>query len=562
MAIPNSDVMFVLDVTGSMSDDDANGVRKIDGLKKATKCFFEALQKEDISSVSPTDCGTTANPSGGNASDVAIRFGFVPYSVNVNVGKLLPLTYVADSWTYQSREPNWIVGTTWSPVYGTETTPVEYGTPDIDDADDWSDWENTSDNVVIGSTTYDRRFNSTEAECNATSAPSEQSSNGTGSMQFQSQNPNPPVHPTTTSVARYYEQTTASTSTQYKYEWSSSNGGRCRLKFKTRNNGATTRNYSTTVPVTWELSRTFNGWTYKPVTFNVSGLKDTANNAWRSSVSIPIGTDGANIDANWSGCLEERQTARVMDGDPSNDWSPVPAGAKDMNIDLIPGPTDPTTQWGPMLKDVVYGRHWNGSRTTNNLGPNDFDRNEGQTTQYDPSCPVEAKLYKQWDPTAFDSYVNSLQPTSYTYHDVGLLWGARLMSPTGMFSGLNAPANKDIQRHMVFMTDGDTNADIDSYSSFGMDWWDRRQNDGTSAPSDAWLKSNINARSQAICTWVKNKNITLWVISFGTDVNSATQTNLQNCASPGKFFTAAKASDLVDNFRAIASEISLLRLTS
>ncbi|WP_313809325.1 TadE/TadG family type IV pilus assembly protein, partial [Sphingobium sp.] len=104
MEIPNTDVMFVLDTTGSMADC-ADGTRcysnsssKIAGIKKAVKCFYEALAKIDTDA----DCGST--PSGSNNPGVQLRFGFMPYSVNVNVGKLLPASYIADNWTYQSRK--------------------------------------------------------------------------------------------------------------------------------------------------------------------------------------------------------------------------------------------------------------------------------------------------------------------------------------------------------------------------------------------------------------------------------------------------------------------------
>jgi hypothetical protein len=543
-----------------MDDPDSNGVRKIDGLKKATKCFYEALQKEDIAGVSPADCGTSANPTGGNSADVAIRFGFVPYSVNVNVGKLLPLDWIANNWTYQSREANWILNSTWDPIYGIEGARTEYGTPTTTTAGTWSSWSTSGTNVVIGGVTYFRRFSSNSTECAATPTPTMQTNGGTGPFVYVSQNPNPPVHPTTTSVTRNYTQTTGNTSTEYRHTWSSSNGGRCNLEFRNRDNGSTTRYFNTTVPVTWQQSRNFNGWNYKPVTFDVSGLKDTTNNAWRNSINLPLGTEGANIGAAWAGCIEERQTSRLPNTNPTTaSWDPIPAGAKDMDIDLTPTTSDATTQWGPILNDVVYGRYINGARTTNNLTPS--TANQGNT-QFDASCPMPAKLYQEWDPTVFETYVNTLSPTSYTYHDIGLLWGARLMSPSGIFANLTAPADRDIQRHMIFMTDGDTNANTDSYSAHGMAWWDRRQNDGTAAPTDAWLEANINSRTQAICKWVKNKNITLWVISFGTDVTASTQTALQSCASPGKFFTESNSAALVDNFRSIASEISLLRLTS
>ena len=41
--------------------------------------------------------------------------------------------------------------------------------------------------------------------------------------------------------------------------------------------------------------------------------------------------------------------------------------------------------------------------------------------------------------TAFDDYVDRLHPANgNTYHDIGLIWGARLESPTGIFSADNA----------------------------------------------------------------------------------------------------------------------------
>src|SRR3546814_3068861 len=43
-------------------------------------------------------------PSGGTSSETQIRFGFVPYATNVNVGRLLPPEWFRDFSSYQSRE--------------------------------------------------------------------------------------------------------------------------------------------------------------------------------------------------------------------------------------------------------------------------------------------------------------------------------------------------------------------------------------------------------------------------------------------------------------------------
>ncbi len=106
LRVPNTDVMFVLDTTGSMEQSIPNSgssERKIDGLRKAVKCFYEALAKQNITDVTPSDCVEKGDPTPSNLGNVQLRFGFVPYAVNVNVGRLLPLDYMAERWTYQSR---------------------------------------------------------------------------------------------------------------------------------------------------------------------------------------------------------------------------------------------------------------------------------------------------------------------------------------------------------------------------------------------------------------------------------------------------------------------------
>ena len=56
MQLPNTDVMFVLDTTGSMGQTIPGDTgTKIDGLKKAVKCFYEILMKQDTNA----DCGST-----------------------------------------------------------------------------------------------------------------------------------------------------------------------------------------------------------------------------------------------------------------------------------------------------------------------------------------------------------------------------------------------------------------------------------------------------------------------------------------------------------------------
>ncbi len=465
MRLPNTDVMFVLDTTGSMADPavSTDTQSKIAGLRNAVKCFYETLAKL------PTDAVCAASKPVGGTSGVQIRFGFVPYSTNVNVGFLLPTAYVADNWPYRSRE------------IASKTT-------------DWGPL--VQDGAV-------KTYNG-NVTCPAAAT-------ATATRQFS-------VVKSTNSILFFVY----STDCTYYY-----------------------RDQITTV-----------NWHYGKITKNVSALKDGTN--WKTSFTLPIGPAGAPKTITWDGCIEERQTVS------GTSFSPIPAAAKDLDIDTAPTAADATTLWGPNLPGMIYTPQ----ATTNSTGNWNASDIPSTTVEYGNgsyyTCPRPAKRLRSWtDPNEFDGYVDSLTPEGNTYHDIGLLWGARLMSPTGIFASDNAttPQGGEIERHMIFMTDGDTQTRASDYAAYGVPWFDRR-NVANPTSSTADLNDEVNARFAALCTAVKNKNITLWVISFGNGSNAATESRLSACAtSSSYFFRASDSAALQAAFGSIANQISQLRLT-
>jgi Flp pilus assembly protein TadG len=501
MAIPNTDVMFVLDNTGSMSCPpdvsgggcSINSDSKITGLKSAVKCFYEALVKVNTAEVCGSD--PTATTYSGTAQ---IRIGFVPYSVNVNVGKLLQNSWFANSWNYQTR------------------TPVKYST-----------------GAPTGSAYDETSIRSSNRNCNNWAT-------GEDTSGFPADTDTP-------------DSFTATTTTYTKVGYDS------RTQVCTRRVDQSTVTYTRD-----DTSGTyFHTWQYKQSSWNISGLK-AGGSSWNNSINLPVGTDGASTAVSWDGCIEERQTFRNTDSaNITTDWATIPASAYDMDIDMVPDGTS-TKYWGPILNGAVWARYdgtvscgrWSctNDTTSNVTTSDDLSRNDYYV------CPVEAKRLQTWTTASpFVTYVDSLTPNGNTYHDIGMIWGARFISPTGIFATDNTNLS-NIQRHIIFMTDGDTNVNYDDYSAYGVHWWDRRQT--SYAPSDTNLNDLLNARLSALCTAIKNKNITLWVVSFGEDVASDTRTRLQNCASPGKFYNATDSATLLSNFRSIASSISQLRLTN
>jgi Flp pilus assembly protein TadG len=521
MRLPNTDVMFVLDTTGSMNDTPAgDSVNKMSSLKSAVKCFYEIVARLDTNEV----C-TTGTPSGGTGNQVQIRFGFVPYATNVNVGKLLPTAYFANRWDYQSREIRSI-------AYPTNGTPTE-----LSNNTAW----NAAGNWV------DKGHNKSGSSSNncSNNVPATSISNGSNTQ-------------TTLSTTEYpgyrtvvYRVTTPQTKVEYRYDSYSSS--RCYYDTRTTT-GTKTVEYTRndTAQVTWR---------YHKINHNISGLKN--GTTWNNSLSLRIGNNGTDRTINWDGCIEERETVRA------SSYSPIPSGAKDLDIDLVPT-SDTSTQWGPALNDAIYlrddpGGWWGGSsywKMDETLSTSNFVNGSGYY------CPTEARKLQPWPvATNFDTYVDSLTPSGNTYHDIGLLWGARLASPTGIFKSENefTPQGGEIERHIIFMTDGDPCTGIGNYQAYGVGWFDRRQTDLAAAPTDGCtttgtLTAQVNARTAAICTAIKNKNITLWVITFGT-LSTDTVTRMTACATPGRYFNATNKATIQATFKSIADQISQLRLT-
>jgi hypothetical protein len=460
MRLPNTDVMFVLDTTGSMdycpngsNSCNGNSSSRIAGLRKAVKCFYQIVARLDVPDV---NCNSPdPEPSGGTGTQVQIRFGFVPYSTNVNVGKLLNPGWFADTARYQSRQQN---GTGWT---------------------DWA---------------FDEYLAKTNGNC---------------------------VAPANTSTRQF-----TAGATGY--------GGNYACQVNERHIG----------PM----------WVYDQHDVNVGLLK--SGTSWNPNYNFlwPVNDDGSNRTVTWDGCIEERQTAVTTD------YDPIPSTANDLRIDLAPSAGDTTTLWKPALRDVVFTR-----RDSNNnwsTTPTTTTRLYGNEAGY--SCPTEARRLQSWtNPTEFQNYVNSLDPNGNTYHDIGMIWGARLMSPTGIFAADNATAANggQIERHLIFMTDGDTNAQVSDYAAYGVPFYDHRQTGAN--PTKAQLDEQVNLRFLAICNWLtEDAGITVWVVNFGEGQSQATKDRLRSCASSDNlFFDAPTSAELQTAFKSIAEQISQLRLT-
>lgn len=70
------------------------------------------------------------------------------------------------------------------------------------------------------------------------------------------------------------------------------------------------------------------------------------------------------------------------------------------------------------------------------------------------------------------------------------------------------------------------------------------------------MRATVENRFTVACEQVKNRNITVWVVAFGTTLNPI----MEECGGPGHTFEAANSEELSAAFQAIARSMSELRV--
>ena len=506
LEIPNLDVMFVLDTTGSMNApaSASDTQTKIAALRESVTNFYNAVEDS-------------------KQTGTQVRYGFVPYSTSVNVGLLLKPDWIADKWKYQSRVDD---GDEDYEKTTTSNTTTDYSAWRAVSGDTTTTKYQTADETCI---TPPNTYKATDV---LTTVKTEQKPDGTWTYKLRQR-----------------------TETGSKYSVSRS-GGFCNFTQVTYNNLKTERDEVTHPgPGTTTTSGTYQWWMYRQVEYDVTPFKKgNSSVSGASNVKYPIANGHGDTKVSWTAanaCIEERKTVVATD------YSSIPSGAYDMDIDMVPNPSDPDTQWGPELPQLVYARNGINNYTTGNVRSTSNFTNMNQVNYY--TCPSAARKLGAITSSQLQSYLNGLKVDGKTYHDIGFVWGARLISPTGLFASENAtaPNGSDISRHIIFMTDGDTETDINQYDAYGLSGIDRRRTSAAATPTNADQDKIVSDRTLALCKAARAKNITVWVIAFGTDLTDM----LRGCATPGRAYQANNADELNTTFSNIASQIAKLRVS-
>lgn len=142
-------------------------------------------------------------------------------------------------------------------------------------------------------------------------------------------------------------------------------------------------------------------------------------------------------------------------------------------------------------------------------------------------------LTSDW--TALNARVDTMTPVGNTNVTIGAVWGWATLTPDAPFTNAKPSTEPQLKKYMILLTDGDNTEN--RFTTTG---------------------SQIDARTTLACTGIKAAGISLYTIR----VIDGNATLLKNCATrPEMYYEVKNASELSPIFKAIASEISAVRLT-
>jgi Flp pilus assembly protein TadG len=501
LSMTNTDIMMVLDVTGSMAQTNPGDTTpKIEAMKDTIRSFYVQL-------------AAASNPA------MRIRFGFVPYSSNVNVGGLLEDDWVVDEWHYQSRERKLSAKTETTRTYTRNWTHISgVASETITHQSYPATWNKGNLNMV----------DSNDPAYPIASAP------GGGFYSCEEPLPGNSYNYADVLIAErtfafigpppgiqtIQDRRLTENGTNY---WLQIDGSTCLVKRRGYTNYV--QDYErVTEPAFLETHK----WQYRELDLDVSDWRTASN-----------------------GCVEERDTYEI------GDYGLIDfTRALDLDIDLVP--TDnAATKWRPMYPGIIFAR----AKKWDNTGVFDTKMVTTDEEFVDPysmgkaSCPPPARKLAEMTTDELNAFLATLHPAGQTYHDIGMIWGGRLVSPSGLFAAENADASPShpTTRHLIFLTDGET-APLDLvYSSYGLEPLDQRR---WSPTSPLTLQQTVENRFAVACDEVKKRNVMVWVIAFGTSLNPI----FQQCSGAGRYFEAEDAGQLDRAFAAIAKQMGELRI--
>ena len=169
------------------------------------------------------------------------------------------------------------------------------------------------------------------------------------------------------------------------------------------------------------------------------------------------------------------------------------------------------------------------------------------------ACPQASVLPMTNDMTDLKDRIGEMNADGWTFGNLGMVWGWRMLSPEAPFEEAVAWDKDAYRKVIVMMTDGD-NVRSSPYGGFGYN------NDHSVNNS-----SVLDDRLEDVCENIDEQGrVTVYTITFEAragGIDWATQQLYEGCAMNGGYHKhVTSAEELIDVFRDIAQELSNLRI--
>jgi len=194
----------------------------------------------------------------------------------------------------------------------------------------------------------------------------------------------------------------------------------------------------------------------------------------------------------------------------------------------------------------------------NSSGSNclDWDYYYGARTVYRAPyyrCPKASVLPLTNDMASLKDRINEMEASGWTFGNIGMVWGWRLLSPAAPFTEGVEFNNSAWRKVIVMMTDGD-NVRSSPYGAYGVN-----------ADHSVNSSGDLDDRLEDVCENMDAQdNVTVYTITFEANsggIDDATEQLYKDCAGNGGYHRHVTSSDeLIDVFRGIAQELSNLHI--
>ncbi len=292
---------------------------------------------------------------------------------------------------------------------------------------------------------------------------------------------------------------------------------------------------------------------------NSLNLVDWGPTSWAGCVEARTGTPNRDVTDNLP-AAERFAPYYWADDVGSNDWKYTYYVENDLF-----GPDYFGPDWGNANGDVIPVGHYSGGGGGGSTPVTGYRTPLNASRGPNKKCPVEVTPMTPSKSTA-STAISAMTATGNTHINLGAVWGWRMLSPNwrGLWGGtMDADSlpldygTTNMNKAIVVMTDGDNTMPSSNYTGYGTLSQGRL---GTTSSSGA--VSQMNSRLSAVCSSMKNVDINVYTITFGSGVSSGSKTLMRNCATQSDFyFNAADGADLSSVFSTIGDSLSNLRVS-